>query len=95
MLSLRSGADHSEFYSFRDPAALKLRNRRQDVHLELARRRRGVDPFTKAHEGNLDSWPRSAKVTGRAGRENAWEFPSHEDSCEVFERATGVSVEGD
>jgi hypothetical protein len=39
---------------FRDSSPFKLRDSRQDVHLQLASRRGGIDAFSKRHERDTE-----------------------------------------
>ena len=51
---LRSGPHKSGLHPLNDAPAFELRNRPENVHLELAGRRRGVDPFRQRHERNAE-----------------------------------------
>ncbi len=46
----RSGPHKSGLHPLNDTPALELRNRPENVHLELAGRRRGVDPFRQRRQ---------------------------------------------
>ena len=50
--ALLPGSGQASSYSFGDPGPFKLSDRRQDVHLELARWRGGVNAFSQTHKGN-------------------------------------------
>ena len=53
-LSLRRATREPGPYPFDDPRSLELGDRAEDVHLELAGRRRGVDALGQTHERNAE-----------------------------------------
>jgi hypothetical protein len=52
--TLRSSASNPGLDAFHDARSLEFRDRPQDVHLELAGGRCGVDPLGERHEGHSE-----------------------------------------
>ena len=90
--ALCPGARQARPDPFRDPRPFKLSYRSQDVHLKFARWRRGVNPFSQAHQGNPQhvEFIEQGHQVLEASAESI-QAPTHQD---IKPSALGVSDQG-